>query len=101
MKKRLADIFYERAETKNYGKETIVCNSWEEFDEAIKDIKCGLVSPGGTGLPRSYVQRLEKEGLIRVFRVIVDSKEPLPIMFKFLYPSTAVQNNLKSQNQSL
>ncbi len=85
MEKRLADIFFKRAKIKNYGKGTIVCNSWEEFDEAIKDINCGLVSPGGTGLPRSYLQELEKQGLIRVLRVIVDSEERPPVMLGFLY----------------
>ena len=79
------NIFFKRAKIKNYGKRTIVCNSWEEFDEAIKDIECGLVSPGGTGLPRSYVQELEKQGLIRVIRVIVDSKEQPPVLLRFLY----------------
>lgn len=42
MRKRLIDIIYENEEVKNYGKGTIVCNSWEEFDDAIKDIKCVL-----------------------------------------------------------
>ncbi|GER93496.1 hypothetical protein A45J_1240 [hot springs metagenome] len=33
--KRLAVVLYEKTEAKNHGKGTIVCNSWEEFDEAM------------------------------------------------------------------
>lgn len=81
--------YYEKVESENYGSRTVVCNSWEDFDEAIKNIECGLVSPGGTGLPRLEVQRLEREGLIRVFRVWINDKlrECEPVMFRFLYPS--------------
>jgi hypothetical protein len=90
--KRFTDMRYEKTEMENYGKGTIVCNSWEEFNEAVKDIDCGLVSPGGTGLPRSYVQQLEKEGLIRVFRVWVDNEEfeYYPSIIRFFYPTRDV-----------
>lgn len=90
--KGFADSRYEKAEAENYGKGTIVCHSWEEFDEAVKDIDCGLVSPGGTGLPRSSIQQLEKEGLIRVFRVWVDENlwKHSPLMIRFFYPSKGV-----------
>jgi hypothetical protein len=92
MSKRFADIRYERDEMKNYGKGTILCNSWEEFDEAVRDISCGLVSPGGSGVPRSYIQKLEKEGMIRVFRVWADDKcwGSYPSILRFLYPSKEV-----------
>jgi len=88
----LAEQWKVSAEAKNFGKRTIVCNSWDEFDEAVKGIDCGLVSPGGTGLPRSYIQQLEKDGLIRVFRVIVDDKgfKYYPSHVRFLYPSKNV-----------
>jgi hypothetical protein len=90
--RRLTDIQHEKEEIKYYGKGTIVCRSWEEFDEAVKDISCALVSPGGTGLPRSYVQQLEKEGSIRVFRVWADDKcwENYPSILRFFCPSKVV-----------
>jgi hypothetical protein len=92
MKKRFADILYENAEFQKFGEKTVLCNSSEEFNEAVKDIECGLVSPGGTGLPRDDVFQLEKEGLIRVFRILDDDDhfKYTPSLFRFFYPSKAV-----------
>jgi hypothetical protein len=92
LKGRFADILYEKAERKNYGRGTIICKSFEEFDEAILGIDCALVSPGGTGLPYSYLEQLEKDGLIRVFRVWGDDNvfDHVPPMLRFFYPSKAV-----------
>ncbi|MGO9013387.1 MAG: hypothetical protein ACLQF0_00250 [Dissulfurispiraceae bacterium] len=88
----LAERLKVSTETNIFSRGTIVCNSWEEFDEAIKDVDCGLVSPGGAGLPRSYIHQLEKDGSIRVFRVIVDGKsfKYYPSHVRFLYPSKDV-----------
>ncbi|MCL5978678.1 MAG: hypothetical protein M1147_11310 [Nitrospirae bacterium] len=85
LKKIFADSCKEAEE---YGPKTVLCNSWDELDEAIKNIGCGLVSPGGTGLGRDVIQRMEREGLIRVFRIRVDDpmRKNVPLMFRCLYP---------------
>lgn len=92
MREMLAGILYKKSEAEKYGKRTVVCNSLEEFEKAIEGIACGLVSPGGTGLPRSFVEKLEKDGLIRVYRVLVDDKDfdNTPSLFRFLVPSREV-----------
>lgn len=89
MLKRFIDSRYEKSEAENYGKQTVVCNSWEDFDNATKNIDCGLVSPGGCGISRLEVKRLEKEGKIRVFRVWVNDNflKYEPIFLRFFYPS--------------
>ena len=96
MKKRIADRVHEKEEKKNWGKGTIICHSWEEFEEVAKDCGYKAVSPGGAaaelGVSRSYIHQLEKEGKIRAFRIIVDDKmwKYVPFWLKVFSPKKAV-----------
>lgn len=80
MKKKLIDKIQDRVqrkhdeeEKKNWGKGTVMFDSWEEFKEKIADNSDGIVSPGGAaamlGVSRAYISQLEKEGKITVYRI--------------------------------
>ena len=96
MKKRLADKIHEKKEREVWGKGTIVCNSWDDFEKKAEDCGWNVVSPGGAadmlGVSRSYINQLEKEGKIRAFRIIVDDKEwkDVPFWLKVFTPKKAV-----------
>ncbi|SPQ01351.1 hypothetical protein NBG4_500025 [Candidatus Sulfobium mesophilum] len=95
-KTRIIDKKFLEKEKKNWGQGTIVCHSWEEFEELAEKSEGGGVSPGGAadflGVSRSYVHQLEKEGKIRAFRIVVDDemREHMPFWLKVFTPAKAV-----------
>jgi len=85
----------DKAERKEWGKGTIVFDSWEEFEKKIEHDK-GLVSPGGAasmlGVSRSYIHQLEKEGKITVYRIWAEDVDwdSLPFWVKALVPKREI-----------
>jgi hypothetical protein len=80
MKKKIIDRIQERVQRKHdeeqkkeWGKGTVVFDSWDEFNEKIAMHSGGIVSPGGAasalGVSRAYLSQLEKEGKITVYRI--------------------------------
>jgi len=79
MKKKegLVDRKFLAEEEKQWGKGTVICHSWDEFERLSEETPGGFVSPGGAagklGVSRVYINQLEKEGKIRAYRIIVDA----------------------------
>ncbi|TAN42884.1 MAG: hypothetical protein EPN25_02070 [Nitrospirae bacterium] len=80
MKKKegLIDKKFLAEEKQQWGKGTVICHSWAEFEKLSEETPEGFVSPGGAadalGVSRVYINQLEKEGKIRAYRIIVDDK---------------------------
>jgi hypothetical protein len=95
-KERLVDKNFIKDEEKNWGKGTIVCKSWDEFDRHAQEHDGRVLSPGGAAarldVSRSYINQLEKEGKIRAYRIIVDSnvRESLPFWMRIFAPTKNV-----------
>jgi hypothetical protein len=85
----------DKEEHKNWGKGTIVFNSWKEFEKKVKHDK-GLISPGGAasmlGVSRSYISQLEKDGKITVYRIWEEDIDwnSLPFWIKAIVPKREI-----------
>jgi hypothetical protein len=96
MGKRLADKRREKREKELWGKGTVICKSWDEFESVTEQFNSHMVSPGTAaarlGVSRSYVNQLEKEGKLRAYRIIVDDKmwKHIPFWLKVFAPRKAV-----------
>jgi hypothetical protein len=98
MKKKIIEKWHKKvqkwsndSEKKEWGKGTIVFDSWEDFEHTVRHEK-GLVSPGGAasmlGVTRSYISQMEKEGKITVYRIWAEDVDwdSLPFWVKALVP---------------
>lgn len=106
MKKRegLIDKKFVKEEEINWGKGTVVCKSWGEFDRYAQEYDGRVVSPGGAAaeleVSRSYINQLEKEGKIRAYRIIVDDKtrKDLPFWMRVFAPTKNVYIFIPSED---
>ncbi len=98
MKKKegLVDRKFLETEKKNWGKGTILCKSWDEYEGYADAFEGDAVSPGSAagqlGVSRVYINQLEKEGKIRAYRIIVDDKmrKHTPFWLRVFMPTKQV-----------
>lgn len=89
LKKILAEK-HDKKEKHQWGKGTIVLTSMEEFDKIFDSFEGQMVSPGGAaarlGVTRSFIHHLEKEGIIRAYRILHDviDWDEMPLWGKML-----------------
>ena len=96
MKKRLADKLHEKEEKKNWGKGTTVLNSWKEFEKIEDQFDGKLISPGGAAgrlsVSRAYIHQLEKDGKLRVYRILANDIvwKDIPFWVRWMVPQKEV-----------
>ena|SRR5690242_4098580 len=95
-KARLADKLHEKKEKENWGKGTTVLNSWKEFEKIEEQFSGKLISPGGAAaklsVSRAYINQLEKDGKLRVYRIMADDIvwKDIPFWVRWMVPQKEV-----------